>query len=271
MARTGGSLRVGLLAALVVCGAAGAGDDLSLPASSAPEVDGNGRLDVRELDAFARKLIDARIEKILEADGEEFALPEAEKYRRLVGWLVARAGVVEGLVKESSRLDKNGDGKLSGKEYEAARDLLRRGLYSVRKIDRSGDGLIDRFEFSASFGAKPPRKRSRKPRGQEKPVAKPPGPIAPYDGDGDMSLSVNERIRLAMDLVGGKRRIERAAADFGAMARALESARQAGRTKLARLVEEKKRRKRAEEDKRLRELGGFGGPAPAPGPGGGTR
>ena len=59
------------------------------------------------------------------ADGEALTLPEADKYRRLSGWLARRGGIVRDLVKQFSRLDANDDRELAGDEYDAARDMLR--------------------------------------------------------------------------------------------------------------------------------------------------
>jgi len=245
-----------LLGGLIAASQCMGEEEFSLPASSALDVDKNGEVDKRESRKFAEKLVEARIKKVLEAGGEELTLPEVDKCVRLAGWLSARAKALGAQLKRFSLLDVNGDRHLSGKEYDAARELARLMSYCGRKVDRTGDGVIDRFEFLAARGTRAPRLKPKRHKGETTPIVEPPKPIKPYDVDGNMSLSFGETTKLAVTCVARKLAMERHAAEFLGIARRLELARKAAEVELARLVKEKKRQKRAEEMERLKDIGG---------------
>jgi len=245
-----------LLGGLAATSACMASEEFTIPSRSALDFDRNGKVDHREVKKYARELVDARIKQVLEAGGEELTLPEADKCVSLAGWLSARAEALDGQLKRFSRLDADRNRVLVGKEYDSARELARLMSYCGRKVDRTGDGAIDRFEFMASRGTRAPRPKVKRRKGETAPIVEAPKSIKPYDANGDMSLSFGETTGLAVHFVARKNALASQAAELRAIAVRLGTYREAGEAKLTVLVEAKKRKERAEDLKRLKAIVG---------------
>ncbi len=257
MMKTGKLAVSSLLLVVIALASAGfAAEDVQLPAPASVDADGNGEFHPSELKKFVDAVIERRVDKALAAGEEKLRLPEVTKYRRLAKWLEARAKKADGHLSALSRLDKSGDDVLTGKEYEAVREVVRRSVYCTRSVDRSKNGVIDGSEYSLAYSGEPARPAKKK-KGAPQPPAQ---PISHFDRNRDMELSVQERIQLAVTIVARKERLEAQAVQMRRMSLALDAARGVGEAELVRRVAGKKAAKQAERDKQIR---GIGEAAPA--------